>query len=142
MIQQYYVNYDLSKEIYSKCSHLIEKKQCYNNVFNILTHSEYDNKFHSGEWKFAYGFVEVTESILARHAFIIDESNQAVDPTLANSDYFDDIDTYISFKVLNFSEYLKALHNNGLQPALFHVFMDEEIEANKWARERDMVCVG
>jgi hypothetical protein len=143
VIQEHKLNVELSKQVYDKCRHVIKKKQCYNNAFNVINF--YGEKFSKGEWKIAYGYVEALKGrVMARHAFILDEDNKVIDPTLLCSEYVkeDKERIYISFKVFkSLEEYLDTLEANDGQPALFNVFFNREIEASKWAMERNMFII-
>lgn len=72
--------YHKSKEIYESCKQNIAIKECYNNVFNVVT--DYIGKFRNGEWQVAYGYVETMAGFYCRHCFIIDENNKVIDPTI------------------------------------------------------------
>lgn len=144
MIREHEINIPLSREVYDGCSDLIERKMCYNNVFNVITFGGHLEKFHTNRWKVAYGYVKAVDKLMARHAFILDEDDKVIDPTLIGSKYFneDESKEYISFKIFDFEEYLDAISANDNQPALFNVYYKEEMDAHLWAKERNMFCSG
>ncbi|MGH0831192.1 hypothetical protein ACQVTX_23240 [Bacillus pretiosus] len=147
MIQEHKFNAELSMEVYEACKDSIEMKGCYNNVFNVLRDWDYCGKFYSNEWKIAYGYVSIheVEGLMARHAFILDENNNVIDPTIVTTSSFDKDYKYdyVSFKVFNqLGDYTKALGNNDGMPALFNVFRKEEMEANQWGMKRGIMMVG
>jgi hypothetical protein len=145
-ITEHKMNVDMSKELYISCSNHIEKKQCYNNVWNAINFSGYGSKFVSGEWKVAYGYVSVLDDhgLMARHAFIIDEQGQAIDPTIVCLDHFNELNPreYVSFAILKFDEYLDILENNDLQPSLYMAFKDEEKQAWEWSKNNNKALCG
>ncbi|MCC3687523.1 hypothetical protein LLR47_20165 [Bacillus cereus] len=146
MIQEHKFNAKLSMEVYEACKDSVEIKQCYNNVFNVLSDWDYSGKFYSGEWKIAYGYVSIhdIEGIMARHAFILDENNNVIDPTIVATSSFDkDYEySYISFKIFEkLGEYTHTIGNNNGQPALYNVFRKEEIEASQWGMQRKIMMI-
>ncbi|PEA25818.1 hypothetical protein CN984_12215 [Bacillus cereus] len=145
MIQEHKFNADLSVEVYETCKDSIEMKGCYNNVFNVLRY--YGSKFYNNEWKIAYGYVSIheVEGLMARHAFILDENDNVVDPTIVTTSSFDKDYKYeyVSFKVFNkLGDYTRTLSANDGQPALYNVFHKEEIEANQWGMQRKLMMIG
>ena len=72
-MREYFLDCEKSKEIYESCKRQIKFKQCYNNVFNVVT--DYIGKFRNGEWKIAYGYVETMAGIYCRHCFIIKQQS-------------------------------------------------------------------
>lgn len=142
MIQEHDIDKEASIELYNRCSDVIERKLCYNNVFNVITYN--GDKFSTGEWKIAYGYVKAIENLMSRHCFIVTSTGKAIDPTLAMSDYFDEYaDTpYMSFRVLELEEYLNLLTENDNQPSLFNAFHKENVLANEWAKNNNVFLAG
>lgn len=132
------INVDLSKHVSEQCGDLIELKACYHNVYNATI--VFGEKFHTAEWKIAFGYVKAIDGFLARHAFILDKDNKVIDPTLVKTKHFNDgkDKLYISFKVFEtFNDYVNALIENDNHPSMFGDFRNEERQADIWARERD-----
>ena len=140
-MRKHYLDYEKTKEVYKQCKPHIEFKQCYNNVFNIVT--DYIAAFRSGEWKVAYGYVEVMPLVYCRHCFIIDESGKVIDPTICTNTepninredlvmkVYDDIDDYFS-----------AIERENLYPALDKVLRENDAQAQKWANENGFILTG
>ena len=138
-MKKYQLNYEKSKEVFEQCKPLIEFKQCYNNIFNVVT--DYIATFRSGEWKVAYGYVEVMPLVYCRHCFILDK-DKAIDPTICtntdpniNREYlvmkiFDDIDAYFY-----------AIESENYFPALDLSLKEKGVQAQKWALENGYILV-
>jgi hypothetical protein len=140
LIHEHEVNIKGSKDIYKECSHAIKKKMCYNNVFNVLIY--YGDKFRNNEWKVAYGYVDVIDGLMARHAFIVDENGKAIDPTLADRLEEGRDRKYVSFKIFDtLDEYLSTLEANDNEPALYDAFRTKEMKANEWASKKQLILI-
>lgn len=147
MIQEHKFNAKSSIEVYEACKDTIEMKHCYNNVFNVLSDYDYSSKFYNKEWKIAYGYVSIhnVKGVMARHAFILDENNNVIDPTIVTISSFDkDYEyKYVSFKVFNeIGEYNRTLNDSDGQPAFFNVFRKEEMEASQWGMKQGIMMIG
>jgi hypothetical protein len=143
MIKEHGLNIELSKEVFQNCSHCVRPKECYNNVFNVLSyHSE---RFRTGEWKVAYGYVNIIKDqpMMARHCFIVTSDGEAIDPTIISTSTFkeDDEKRYMSFKVFDSMEdYLDSIESNNNNPFLFnHPSEDHAIE---WAKTNNKFLIG
>lgn len=137
---KYQLDYDKSKEVYEYFKDAIKIKECYNNIFNILTLS--NKTFREGKWKVSYGYTEVMPLVYCRHCFILDEKDKVIDPTLfAGSEQphrqycvmyvFDDVD-----------KYLNAIENDNLMPALNGYLKEYEKTAHEWALTQGIVLIG
>ncbi|KEK23927.1 hypothetical protein [Bacillus gaemokensis] len=137
MITEHKINIELTEEVYETCSHAIQTKMCYNNVFNVMGY--FMDKFRSGEWKVAYGYYTVIENIMARHAFIVvTETGDAIDPTAPtlSSGYEDR--KYISFALLDVDEYLDLIGKEDREPALYMSLREKDKEAQEWGRGQNL----
>lgn len=113
----YILNVEKSREIYNKYKSRLEVKMCYNNIFKIS--SLEINKFYSGEWKIAYGYMSIMDTVLyARHCFIL-EGNNVIDPTLFTNPHPDTNRKYLVFKIFdNYTDYTSSIENEDYKPAL------------------------
>lgn len=130
-----------SKVVYEHCKQYIQIKHCYNNVFEVVT--DYISKFRENEWKVAYGYTEIMAGLYCRHCFILDENDNVIDPTLYAQNkqqlerayyvmaVFDDVD-----------EYLKAIEENDLMPALEKHLREQDKQAQQWANENGVIFIG
>ena len=134
-------NIDDTNSILESCGDAIAFKECYNNVFNVITYG-FCSKFHNGEWKVTYGYVSVFDNIMARHCFILDENNNVIDPTLMKFQGHQENRFYVSFAILEFDDYMDKLEQNDLQPALFRVLRNAESEMINWSNENMYVLCG
>ena len=132
-MERHLINVEDSKRIFEDMEHIIESKMCYDNVFHVMSYNH--EKFNSGEWQIAYGFVTAIDGIMARHAFIVDSEGRAIDPTLAKSEHDLSTREYVSFKLLKMDDYLDILMEHKREPALYNAFPEEEKEAFDWAFE-------
>lgn len=140
-MRKHTLNVELSREVYNDFKGEIKVKECYNNCFNILTLCP--ETFRKGKWKIAYGYVEVMAGLYCRHCFILDEHGTVIDPTIYTQNEpplqreyfvmyaFDDVD-----------EYLTAIENDDLMPALDKYFRERDKQAQAWARENNMIFIG
>ena len=145
-----YINYEKSLEIYNKNKRDLKLKQCYNNTFRLVT--MYYEKFKSGEWKVAYGYLRIFQDkrLYCRHAFIVDSDNQVIDATLFTKDkdyQHDPKDAnkaeYLCMKIFdNLREYVKMIDDSKGYPDLCFPLMELEKEMQQWARENDYFLCG
>jgi hypothetical protein len=64
---------------------MIQKKQCYKNVFRILTETKLF--FEHPKWFVAFGYISFDSKLFTKHCFIYDAENKAViDFTLPAND--------------------------------------------------------
>ena len=140
-MKKYQWNQTLSSELYEKHKKIIERKMCYNNIFNIF--SAYPEKFYSGEWKVAYGYVSLMENVYCRHCFILSD-DMVIDPTLINNSLLNDQDKiYYTFKIFETAkEYIDALEKENGLPALYTLLRFEDGDMQKWGKENGILCVG
>ena len=143
----YKLNKAKSIEVYEKCKHLLEIKECYNNTFKIM--SEYGYDFWKNNWKIAYGYTRVFshDILFVRHAFILDENNDVVDATYIFTDIhkrdIEDDKEYFVMKIFNNGdEYLDAIMSDNGYPALFNYLAEENRKLNDWATKQGYLLCG
>lgn len=127
-IEEYYLDFKLSKKVYNGNKDLLEIGKCYNNIFNIITSPE----LVSRDIKVCYGFVYRSDlSMFSRHCFILSE-RKVVDPTVLFWSVADvkNIATYYPFKVYNVDEYLSILNKNSGWVDLYEELLEQEIQAH------------
>jgi hypothetical protein len=134
VITEHKLNIEVSREVNENCGAEIRKKECYDNIWKVINFG-FGRNFIIGGWKIAYGYVSSINGLMARHCFIVDEEGNAIDPTLIQSEYFDEENpnVYISFATLTFEKYLDLIEKHGMNPSLFNVFLEEESEAKEYA---------
>ena len=138
---RYTLDIEKSREVYECFKDEIKVKECYNNVFNIFTLCP--KTFREGKWKIAYGYVEVMAGLFCRHCFILDEKGEVLDPTnFAQSEPQLHRSYYVMAAFDDVDEYLTAIEENDLMPALDKYFREQDKEAQKWARDNGMIFVG
>ncbi|MGF7035356.1 hypothetical protein J2T17_006364 [Paenibacillus mucilaginosus] len=139
MINLHSLNWSESLKLYKKMQS--EVKECYQNIFEIVL--KYNKKFATGKWKIAYGYLlEPNLSSMIRHCFIINENNEAIDPTLYTYSEDKQERDYISFKLFDsLDEYEDMLRENDLKPDLVFCLMDLDLEAEKWASENEFILI-
>lgn len=144
MLTNHPLNYDLSKEVYETCKFFMKAKECYTNVFHTI--SFFTNKFKSGEWKIAYGYLRIFKDnfLMARHCFIVNEQGEAIDPTLFCLQYFnkDDDKNHLSFSLLELNEYFELVEGNEYKPDLIKTLSKyEETTSDVWAKENGYILI-
>ena len=82
-MKQNLLNAEASIELYKDNESKINPKDCYINIFNVLT--TYPRRFGTGEWKIAYGYVSSIENVFCRHCFIFAEE-KVIDPTIFSTE--------------------------------------------------------
>lgn len=128
-----------SKAVYEYCKQHIEIKHCYNNIFEVVT--DYISKFRSGEWKVAYGYVEVMAGLYCRHCFIINENGKVIDPTIFTQSDQRDREYYVMTAFDDVDEYFSAIENEDYMPALERYLHESDQQAQKWALENGVIFV-
>lgn len=140
-MRKYQLDYEKSKEVYEKCKPHIHFKECYNNVFNVVT--DYISTFRSSEWKVAYGFVEVMAKLYCRHCFIIDENGKAIDPTICTNTDPNTQREYLVMRTFDdIEEYFTAIEQENYFPALDKYLLANSIQAREWANKNGIILTG
>ena len=139
-MKQYALNFDLSQSLYEQHEEEIKSKSCYHNIFNIVV--LYPEKFRSGEWKIAYGYVRSVENIYCRHCFILNEE-EVIDPTVFTSNQDNKKRTYYVTRAFDSAgDYLEALEAEGDYPALQKQLRKDDLKAQEWALENGLIFIG
>ena len=142
MMKKHKLNYATSQEVYEANSDRYHMKECYTDIWNALTlHME---KFQTGMWKIAYGYISSIQNLLVRHCFIIDENRLIVDPTLFTTRISDreKIDYYVMYEFSNLNEYFDAIEFEGGYPALDRYLKEYTKQATEWGLKNGFVLVG
>lgn len=135
------MNVDMSREVYEYFKDHIKLKECYNNVFNVFTLCP--KTFRDGKWKVAYGYVEAMPLLYCRHCFILDEHGKVIDPTAFAHDEPQTQREYFVMTVFDDTdEYLNAIEENDLMPALDKYLREQDKKALQWAKDKEIVFVG
>ena len=133
-MEQHFLNTELSREVYKKYRRGIKAKECYTNVFFIL--SKEFSKFQSGEWRVAYGFVSSIDHIFCRHGRVID-------PTMFASDRDTSERTYFVMKAFEkVEDYISAIDAENGYPALGRHLRRAEMKAQEWGAENGYLFIG
>lgn len=140
-MRKHNLNVELSREVYEDFKDCIEPKMCYNNVFSVF---DVNNKtFREGKWKVAYGYVEVMAGLYCRHCFILDENGVVIDPTIyTQSEPPLQREYYTMYVFDDVDEYLMAIEDNDLMPALDKYLREQDKQAQIWAREQGIFFIG
>lgn len=145
MIKKHNINYKISEEVFKKCKDFLETKQCYTNIFHTVF--SYRDKYINGEWKITYGYIKPLENhnLMARHCFIVNEENEAIDPTLFTQSTFNINNSreYFSFYIFdNINTYIKAVEKNDNIPDLIKPLLKvEEKFSDAWANENNYILI-
>lgn len=145
-IQKHPLNVKESKILRDKMGDQLVSKECYSNIFHSIMYS--GGKFTSGEWKVAYGYIQLLEGepLMARHCFIVNKAGEAIDPTLMNVSGFKDGQQrgHVSFAVFEDLEtYLDTVSENDNVPDLIKPFRKLEKKVSEtWAKEEGILVIG
>ena len=130
-----------SRAVFEDCKSRLAMKECYNNVFYVVT--DYISKFRKGEWKVAYGYMTVFENVMCRHCFIIDEKGEVIDPTIFTTPNIYTDRQYITMKIFDdISDYFTAIEQADYFPALDKALKENEAQIQKWANKNGFILTG
>lgn len=129
-----------SKAVFKHCRN-IQMKECYNNIFNVVT--DYIPKFRCSLWRVAYGYMKVFDNVYCRHCFVIDENNKVIDPTLYTTERqdIDGKEYFVSYIFDDIDGYFEAIENNDYMPALEYYLKENDAQARKWAAENRCILI-
>lgn len=140
-MEQHFLNAELSEAVYKKYKRGIKAKECYTNVFFLL--SKEFSKFESGEWRVAYGFVSSIDCIYCRHCFILERDGLVIDPTMFASERDNSERIYFVMKTFERTEdYISAIDSENGYPALGRYLRRIEMEAQSWGAENGYLFIG
>lgn len=140
-MEQHFLNTELSREVYKKYRRGIKAKECYTNVFFIL--SKEFSKFKSGEWRVAYGFVSSIDHIFCRHCFILERDGRVIDPTMFASDRDTTERTYFVMKAFEkIEDYISAIDAENGYPSLGRHLLKAEMKAQEWGAKNGYLFIG
>lgn len=129
-----------SEAVYKKLKKIIEPKLCYNNVFLVISH--YQEKFFTGRWKVAYGYVSSVQPVYCRHCFIIGEDGNVIDPTIfASGNQTEERKYYVTKVFEKLEEYLSAVESEDNMPALERHLRKEDARAAEIALQNNMLFI-
>lgn len=134
-----------SKKMYEKCKESIELKECYDNVFKVVSnYDKYSRLFNSGLISVGYGYMSVFDDdfIHVRHCFFIsNKTGKVIDPTVIINDR-DVVRQYYVVRKLNVSEYLNAINENDCWANLYQYLAKDDKDAREWAWNNGMSFCG
>ena len=139
MIKKHNLDLERSQTVYEQCADDIRIKECYANVFRVAYH--FPEQFMLGEWKIAYGYMQVFEKLYVRHCFIVNDAGWVIDPTSCLFSKNKDT-VYLSFTTLNYDEFFNLVIDHDFRPALEKAFPEEEKAAWEYAKENDLFFIG
>lgn len=140
-MEQHFLNAELSETVYKKYKRGIKAKECYTNVFFLL--SKEFSKFESGEWRVAYGFVSSIDGVYCRHSFILERDGRVIDPTMFTLERDTSDRTYFVMKVFNkIEEYISAIEAEDGYPSLARFLWCAEMKAQSWGAEHGYLFIG
>ena len=138
---EYIFDAEKSKEVFDISEKQIQVKQCYNNVFRVVTDNIH--KFKSNQWRVAYGYTNILDNILCRHCFILDENNKVIDVTVYAKSTLDLDRKYYVMKIFeDINTYFDAIEKDEFYPALEFYLRAENKKANEWAMQNGFILTG
>lgn len=140
-MKQHFLNTELSETLYNKYKRHIKAKECYTNIFFLL--SKEFSKFESGEWRIAYGFVSSIDCIYCRHCFILEKDGMVIDPTMFSAERDTTQRTYFVMKVFDeLKEYISAIDEENGYPSLAKYLWSVEMKAQAWGNKNGYFFIG
>jgi hypothetical protein len=140
-MEQHFLNTELSETLYNKYKRHIKAKECYTNIFFLL--SKEFSKFESGEWRIAYGFVSSIDCIYCRHCFTLEKDGMVVDPTMFSAERDTTQSTYFGMKVFDeLKEYISAIDAENGYPSLAKYLWSVEMKAQAWGNKNGYFFIG
>ena len=140
-MEQHFLNTELSEALYNKYKRHIKAKECYTNIFFLL--SKEFSKFESGEWRIAYGFVSSIDCIYCRHCFILEKDGMVIDPTIFSAERDTTQRTYFVMKVFDeLKEYISAIDEENGYPSLAKYLWSVEMKAQAWGNKNGYFFIG
>lgn len=113
------LDFDRSEEIYDLYSDLIEVKQCYNNIANVIINGERlmdSSLMKLGTLKIAFGACNAL-GLYIKHCFLLYDG-KVIDPTIFAYEGKETIREYVVAKAYSVGEYLDAVATNNNYPDL------------------------
>ena len=98
--RNYIKNTELSAVIGKKHQRWIRPKECYHNIWRIVTSEDFNKSY-----QIAYGFVQAFDHVYVLHCFLVNEEDQVIDPTLPDSEK----DNYYILRRFSYQEYLREI---------------------------------
>lgn len=139
-MEKYFLDEKLSFSIYADNKFKIVAKDCYHNIFKLI--SNFRKKFVFGEWKIAYGYVSSVDNIFCRHCFIL-FGDKVIDPTVYATKLDNSNRVYFVFRKFNtLDDYLDAIETENGYPALNGVLRKDDMRAQKWALDNGYIFLG
>ena len=136
-----HLNAEQSKAVFEHCKGRLAMKECYINIFKVVT--DYISKFRSGEWKVAYGYMTVFENVMCRHCFIINEKDEVIDPTIFTASTVIIDRQYITMKIFDdVNEYFEAVEQENYYPALERHLKEYAAKTQEWANKNGFILTG
>lgn len=140
-MKKYYLNYDLSKEIYERNKDMIEIKGCYLNVAKIVMHDLFHKKEFKeakvvfGGWKIEFNSTSKSVETYIKHCFIL-LNDEIIDVTAFKTKNINtNNDDYIIFKTFTMEEYLDNLKlcngDTSLNKIMLKFMNDKSLELFK-----------
>ena len=144
-MKEYKFDYEQSKQLYEQHKDRLEVQHCYHNVWHIVTSTEHNNKFKTGEWKVAYGVMPSFRNMMVRHCFIVDDNGNAIDPTLfciPDISIMPDMKYIANIVYKTWEDYFNAVVDNENKPDLCRLLRKRDIEFNEELMKNGMVMIG
>jgi len=132
-------DFHLSTELKSMYNSLIKIGECYTNIWNIFSKTNYLQTHEN--IRIAYGYVNCPEvkGLYLRHCFFIDSNNKIIDPTLADENFC----TYYIVMSFSTSEYRNILIDFPFTDfANYLPYIEANKEFIKWGWINEIVTIG
>ena len=133
------LDYFDSSEVFAKSKPYIHAKDCYGNIFRVATN--FIDKFRTGKWKVAYGYMSIAKGIYCRHCFILNEQRNVIDPTLFLLEPKERPEYLLMFSFERFDIYFDAIQRERYYPALINYLKEHDVLARSEANEKNIILI-
>lgn len=141
------INYKESLSLHERSISYIKPKECYNSVFNVLTHVEgIYSLVMSGSLEIVYGYMNIPNTNIAvRHCFFMDLDNKVIDVTIPFCHYSTHNPTYYPVCKFDLQDYLDIFNGSGVDskyPALHEQLKIPFTEVTDKLNKKGILCLG
>lgn len=131
--QNYEKNLELSAGANEKYRLLIRPKDCYHNIWRIVTSGQFNERY-----QIAYGYVQAFDHVYVLHCFLVDDHDRVIDPTLPDAGK----DNYYILKRFTYQEYLQEVCRSRYPSLENRKWMKQAVKSfTLWGMKNGIVAI-